>query len=280
VEQLRNKDKIDLDILDTRLAELGSITQVDIYGGEPGILPADYANKLIDVVKQHTDKINIISNFSVIPDWYYREDITSVGVSFDWDQREQHDKVLNNIIMFKRPVSMLMLATEELIKVDPQLIASTLNTISNVASLEIKPYSTNQYNSFGMNFKLFEEWIKKWLLLNNLNFQLINRDLLNKCISKEYVAYSENHLYIDPKGNYSVLDFDLNDNEYFRPMRDLDEYNCWVIKERVMVENNKFCSQCKWQGHCATEHYRDVKSIENSCNGFKLLLDWYERVES
>ena len=264
-----------MELLDQRLRYLAPVTQVDIYGGEPGTLPIEYANNMIDVIKKHTNRINVISNFSVIPDWYYREDITDISVSYDWDQREQHDKVINNIILFNRAVSILMLATEELIKVDPKVIADTFNSIPNIQSLEIKPYSTNQANMHPMNFKRYEEWIKKWIALD-LNFNLQNINLLNKCISKEYIAYSENHLYIDPYGNYNVLDFDLNDNEYFRQIKDLNEYQRWCARERFMVEKNQYCRECKWKGHCATEHYRHVKSIDNSCNGFKLLLDWYE----
>ncbi len=281
-EQLRNKDKIDLAVLDNKLGNLGHIEQVDIYGGEPGTLPPAYAKDMINIICKHTDKINVISNLSVIPDWYYLPEITSIGVSYDWDQREQHNKVLTNMILIQRSVAVLMLATEKLIKVDPCLIATTFNNIGNIQSLEIKPYSQNQFNSFDMNFRHYEEWIKRWINLDQtgfLKFQLQNTDILERSVTKEYNAYSDNHLYIDPYGNYSVLDFDLNDKEYFRVIKDLAEYKLWCNKERTMVESNKFCNKCKWVGHCATEHYRNVKSIDNSCNGFKLLLDWYDALE-
>lgn len=268
---------IDLVKLDQQLTKVGPITQVDIYGGEAGTLPAHYGDELVNIVKWHTKNINVISNFSVIPDWFHRPDIT-VSASYDWTFRQHHEKVLNNIIGFSKQVPVLMLATEELCSVDPREIAQILNSIRNIKSLEVKPYSVNQFNQFGMNWNIFEEWIKQWLALD-LKFELVNRTLLENSVNKLYNAYSDNHLYIGPDGEFSVLDFDLNDREYFKHIRDIDEYRAWVAKERNMVEGNKFCSSCEWQGHCMTEHYRDVKSLDHSCNGFKHLLDWYARLE-
>jgi hypothetical protein len=41
------------------------------------------------------------------------------------------------------------------------------------------------------------------------------------------------------------------------------------------------CASCKYFGNCLTEHYRYVKDLDNSCNGYKGLLDWYhERMAS
>lgn len=275
--QLRDKTLVDLSVLDKKLKEVEPITHVDIYGGEAATLPVDYVNDLLSLLKKYTNDINVISNFSLVPEWFHRDDIT-LSASYDWTFRQSHDKVLTNIIGFSKPIPILMLATEELCQVEPKEIASVLNSIRTVKSLEIKPYSTNQYNQYGMNWTIFEDWIKKWLELE-LNFELVNRSLLDNSIKKVYNAYSDNHLYIGPDGEFSVLDFDLNDREYFRHIQDLEDYRKWVNKERHMVENNKFCKGCEWKGHCLTEHYRNVKSLDYSCNGFKRLLDWYATLE-
>lgn len=278
VDQLRDRKLLDLDCLHARLTELGPIEHVDIYGGEPATLPETYALQLLEVLKPHTSNINVISNFSIVPDWFHRTDI-SISASYDWDQRQSHDKVLTNIIGFSRPVAVLMLATEHLCKQQPKVIAEVFNTISTIASVEIKPYSINQFNQHSMDWTVFESWIQVWLTLD-LKFELVNRKLLDQSVKKLYNAYSDNHLYIGPDAGLSVLDFDINDREYFRPIRDLDHYRQWTDDEKRRVKNNKFCSRCRWQGHCATEHYRNVTSIDRSCNGFKNLLDWYARLES
>jgi hypothetical protein len=275
---LRNKSLIDLSLLDLRLIEAGPIEHVDIYGGEPGTLPSHFAIELIDLLKRHTDSINVISNFSVIPDWFRRSDIT-VSASYDWIFREHHDKVLTNIISFSKPIPILMLATDKLCKIQPKEIAKVLNNIRTIGSLEIKPYSQNQFNQYEMDWTVFEEWIKEWIALD-LNFHLVNKDILDNSKNKLYNAYSDNHLYIGPDSNFSVLDFDLNDREYFRPIKDIADYKKWTTNEIQMVQSNKFCRDCRWQGHCATEHYRNVTTLEYSCNGFKNLLDWYDTLEN
>lgn len=278
IDQLRDRKLLDLDLLHTKLQEVGTVEHVDIYGGEPATLPRSYAEKLLDVLQQHTASINVISNFSIVPDWFHRKDIT-ISASYDWNQRQSHDQVLTNIVGFSRPVAILMLATDSLCKEDPKIIARVLNQISTVGSLEIKPYSTNQFNQHGMNWIIFETWIKKWLELD-LNFELVNRKLLDQSINKQYNAYSDNHLYIAPDGEFYVLDFDINDREYFKHIKNLSQYDAWTKNEKQQVKDNKFCSQCRWQGHCATEHYRNVRSIEHSCNGFRNLLDWYAALEN
>ena len=278
VDQLRDKTLLDLNLLDKKLTEAGTIEHIDIYGGEPATLPDAYVAELLTLLKQHTNSINVISNFSIVPDWFHRDDL-SISASYDWTFRQSHEKVLNNIIGFSKPVPILMLATEDLCKIAPKEIATVLNSISTVKSLEIKPYSTNQFNQHTMDWTVFEEWIKIWLALD-LNFEFVNRSLLERSVKKLYNAYSDNHLYIGPDGSFSVLDFDLNDREYFRSMQNLEEYQSWIRAERQMVQTNKFCSKCQWKGHCATEHYRNVTTTNRSCNGFKNLLDWYARLES
>jgi organic radical activating enzyme len=276
--ELSNMQCIDLTVLQGVLDTIGNIEHVDIYGGEPSLLPKHFVDNLLSLLKNYTQSINVISNFSAVPEWFHRSDIT-VSASYDWTMREKHDKVLTNIIGFSKPIPLLMLATDQLCLVDPVDIAEVLNSISTVGSLEIKPYSQNRFNSYEMDWTVFEEWIKKWLELD-LNFELINRRLLEESVSKQYNAFSDNHLYIMPNGDMNVLDFDLNDREYFKLIPTMADYYKWVEQEREMIKNNKFCKNCQWQGHCATEHYRNVKSLDKSCNGFKHLLDWYARLEN
>jgi len=80
------------------------------------------------------------------------------------------------------------------------------------------------------------------------------------------------------------LEFDLNDNEYFLEYDTFDEYLKWCDLEKNKVNKNKICSRCDYYGHCLSEHLREVKNLDNSCNGFKGLLDRYktsyERVEN
>jgi hypothetical protein len=97
-------------------------------------------------------------------------------------------------------------------------------------------------------------------------------------LEKTYNSFSDDHVYITPSGNFSVLEFDLNDNEYFLELDSFDKYLYWAEKEKINL--SPICKQCKYMGHCLTEHYRYVKDLNNSCNGYKGLLEYYERLES
>ena len=104
----------------------------------------------------------------------------------------------------------------------------------------------------------------------------MNEDLILDLLDHIKNAYSDNHLYITPKGDWAVLEFDLNDNEYFMPLKNLKAYCEWASAEKIKIKNNIFCSNCNYEGRCLTEHYREVKTLAHSCNGFKDLLDWSE----
>ena len=106
------------------------------------------------------------------------------------------------------------------------------------------------------------------------NFTFVNADRISSSLNGTYSAYSDAHVYITPSGKFGVLEFDINDNEYFLEFNTFKEYLNWSNKEKLKVNNNPICSQCPYLGRCLTEHYRDVKDLTYSCNGFRYLLDW------
>jgi hypothetical protein len=174
----------------------------------------------------------------------------------------------------------LILASDTLIKNDPNEMIFNLNLLSNITSVEIKPYSTNQANQQGVTFKHFEEFIKQWITSPvEKKFTFVNEYLIQESIDGQRNSFSDDHVYITPSGNYGVLEFDLNDNEFFLEYSSLEEYLEWCEIEKRRVNKNKFCSNCDYFGSCLSEHLREVKNLDNSCNGFKLLMDWYRNYE-
>jgi hypothetical protein len=156
------------------------------------------------------------------------------------------------------------------------------NSLRNLESVEIKPYSTNQANTLDVSFTAYEEFVKKFIENKNRKFTLVNETLIQSVLDKSRNSFSDDHIYITPSGKYGVLEFDLNDNEFFLEYDTLDEYFEWCEKEKQRVSKNKFCSSCSYYGNCLSEHLREVKSLDHSCNGFKHLIDWYKdgRMES
>jgi len=251
-----------------------------LYGGEIGALKKDYFYGLKDTVRKHyTDEINIITNYSMLHDGFFEDDVY-LSVSYDFEAREKSDLVYKNMLMSPVPIAVLILASPEVIEKDVEEMIAMLNMCSSIDSVEIKPYSINQANAHNVTHKQFEEFVVKWIeATTTKNFQFVNQDKIYESINKEYNAFSDDHIYITPNGKYGVLEFDKNDKEYFLELDTWEDYIAWTQKEKADNVSD-ICKSCDYFGHCLTEHYRYVKDLDNSCNGYKGLLDYYARMES
>lgn len=278
-EQLADKTLLDLNILAARIDEVLSIDTihgVDLYGGEIGLLTEEYVEELCGILTSRgIDDINIITNLSMVnrvitnPDLY-------VSVSYDFDCREQHDRVWSNLLMLDRQFSILILASKDLIIKDVDQMISQLNLLKNLISVEIKPYSINQSNSYPVSDKDFELFIQKWLESDiEMSFEFVNENNIKKTLNGTRNAFSNDHVYITPEGKFAVLEFDLNDKEYFKTLNTILEYKEWALNE-PNKNVSQICKSCDYYGRCLTEHYRYVKDLNNGCNGYKGLIDWYK----
>jgi len=278
--QLGDQTKIDLDVLDKRLAEISKwepITHVDLYGGEIGALKKEYFYGLRDVIRKHyKDKININTNFSMLHEGFFEDDFY-LSVSFDWQAREKADIVFKNMMLSPVPIAVLVLASPKVIAGNVDEMIMTMNACKQVKSVEIKPYSTNQANAHPVTHKDFEQFVIKWLESpTKKNFKFINEENIKKSLRKEYNAFSNDHVYITPTGTFAVLEFDRWDNEYFKEYDNFKDIVLWQDNEPQ--ENcSDVCHKCEHFGHCLTEHYRYVLESEIDtvgCNGYKGLLEY------
>jgi len=275
---LSDPKTLDLNELDNRLAEIimnEPIDYVDLYGGEITLLSDDYLQQLIDTIrKYYSGQINVVTNLVQHNAFLLRDDIT-LSVSYDFFCREASTKTFNNIVTTPKDVHILMLASRCLIEKDVADMVNIFNAVSNIVSVEIKPYSSNQHNQQDVKYEEFEEFVKKWIELPK-DFQFINEDNIKDSLAGKRNAYSNDHIYITPSGKFAVLEFDENENEYFLELEDYNKYIEWTAIEQMRVHENLICNNCSYLGHCLSEHLRDVKSRKYSCNGFKHLLDWYK----
>ncbi len=275
-EQLADQNKIDLDKLDNLLADIPSIDYIDLYGGEIGALKKDYFYGLKDTIrKYYSDEINIITNYSMLHEGFYEDDVY-LSVSYDFEAREKNDKVYFNMLQSPVPIAVLILASPRVIEMDVDNMIQQLNICSSIESVEIKPYSINQANAHNVTHKQFEDFVIRWLQSSvPKKFDFVNEANIQRSLQKQYNAFSDNHIYITPNGKYGVLEFDKNDKEYFLELDNWDDYIAWTKKEKSDNVSD-ICKSCKYFGTCLTEHYRYVKDLDNSCNGYKRLLDWYK----
>jgi hypothetical protein len=258
------------------LSQVPDIAHIDLYGGEIGALKKDYFYGLRDVIRKHyKDKINIITNYSMLHEGFYEDDFY-LSVSYDWEAREKSDKVYQNMLLSPVPIAVLVLAGPAVLKMDVDELIQSMNLCSSVDSVEIKPYSINQANNHNVSHADYEEFVKKWIESPvKKNFEFINEYYIRDVISKDRNAFSDDHVYITPNGNFGVLEFDLNDKEYFLELESFDDYINWTTKEKASNVSN-ICRSCEYFGGCLTEHYRYVNSLDNSCNGYYNLINWYK----
>jgi MoaA/NifB/PqqE/SkfB family radical SAM enzyme len=277
--QLSSKNILSLDILETLLDELVkkkyTVNHIDLYGGEIALLEQSYLDELmVKTQRFELPDVNVVTNLSKIVPFFLRDDVY-LSVSYDFSARERYDEVFYNLTQINKPISILMLASPELLKLDVENIISQLNLIRNIVSVEIKPYSTNQANRLNVSDNAFENYIKTWLQAKTeKKFEFINYLNIVESLRKTRNAYSDNHLYITPNGKFAVLEFDVNNNEYFLELDNIDDYTKWTEQEKEKIQVNQYCSSCQYKGNCLTEHYRNITSLEESCSGFKNLLDW------
>ena len=279
--QLNDTKLLPIEKLEQRLQEItmhDKIDMVDLYGGEMGLLPKSYVEELKLLFKAYgINDINLITNLSMVNDIIKDEDFY-ISVSYDFDAREKNDLVWKNMLLLERSFSVLVLASPKVLSMNVNEMIQSFNLIPNINSVEIKPYSTNQANQYEINFKDYEDFIKKWITSPiEKKFNFTNEQLIRSSLDKSRSSFSDNHVYITPSGNFGVLEFDLNDNEFFQEYENFQDYLNWCVNEKKRVSKNDFCNKCEYYGHCLSEHLRDVKNLDNSCNGFKLLLDWYKQ---
>jgi sulfatase maturation enzyme AslB (radical SAM superfamily) len=278
-EQLSSKNKLDLKKLENLLIELKDnsfeIDHVDLYGGEISLLNEEYLNSLDTLLEKYDNPtINVVTNLSKINNYFLKEHV-DLSVSFDFDVREKSDLVIQNILKIKKNISILMLASKDLIKKNVDDMINFFNHIENIKSVEIKPYSSNQANNLNVLDIEFENFVKKWITSKiNKNFNFKNYGNIAQSINKTNNSFSDDHIYITPNGKLAVLEFDTNNHEFFLELDSVSDYLNWTNKEKLKVKNNNFCKNCEFLGNCLTEHYREVLSLENSCNGYINLLKW------
>jgi len=279
-EQLSDQKRIPLPVLDKKLEEISKIREIDwidLYGGEIGALKKNYFYGLRDVIRRwYGGKINIVTNFSMLNDTFFENDFY-LSVSYDFEAREKSDIVYNNMFYSPVPIAVLILASEKVIQMNVEQMIKKLNLCSSIESVEIKPYSINQANAQQVTHRDFENFVRKWIESSTIKkFDFINEGKILKSLKKEYNAFSNNHVYITPNGNYAVLEFDKNDKEYFLELKTFKDYLKWANNEPIKNVSD-ICKQCEYYGHCLTEHYRYVKDLNNSCNGYKGLLKYYAK---
>jgi len=284
-DQLKDPTLLPLSVLNDKLVEISKykkITHVDLYGGEITLLDGEYIQGTIDVIRNHySGKVSVITNLTTVPAWLSGPDI-DLSVSWDYTEREQNTIVMNNMVALDTPFHVLMLASKGMIEWDDATMMeaiSVCNTLPKLQSVEIKPYSTNQANTDDTSFKDYEGFVRRWIELSPIEsrgYEFVTESNINRVLDGKGHAWSDDHIYVTPDGDFAVLEFDRNGHEYFLPVYDWFDYLKWVMDEYLTFNTNKHCGDCEFRGRCMSEHLRPIKNFDvESCSGLKGLLEWY-----
>lgn len=278
--QLSDKTLLPLEKLEQSFDELlehFEIGHVDIYGGEVLLLPEEYLLRVKGILMDRgIDDIVLVTNLSHVPDIVHDKDL-KISVSYDFSAREKHEKVFENIMLLSNRFVMLTLASREFLdQVTPDEYVNVLSSLPHLWHAEIKPYSANQANDHPVSFKEYEEFV--WQVINhpNRNFTFENEWQLEDVVSGERNAFSDDHVYITPTGDFAVLEFDAENREYFKVVNGVAGYLEWCELEKARVSLNAICNACPYYGKCLSEHLREVVALDESCNGFRNLIERWE----
>ena len=279
-EQLSSKDLIPLEKIEGYLKEITQYREIDIidlYGGEISLLPKGYVEELLPLLVSYCNRFNALTNLSTIRDWFYYPFI-NLCISYDFDAREQHDKVFNNLLELTsngRSFALNLLATPHVMSLDTDEMAKKLSLLTTLEVVEVKPYSTNQANSFNYSFLDYQEFLIRFIdSCTKYNVPCNNLELVYLALEGETHDYTSSNLFISPTG-LAVLDFDLNGREYFRHFPDFPSVLKWGEREEERIKHS-FCGYCKYLNRCLTEHLGEVKNLDNGCSGLYHLLEHYE----
>lgn len=280
--QLADKGKVDLDVLRERLEDISNhytISHIDVYGGEVTLLPKWYQRSFMNLIESFNQtSINVVTNYTAPNSPILTEYDTELSVSYDHVARPNHGTVYENLLLAPVPVVILTLVSREFLDtVDIDEYVRSLSVLQNLVSVDIKPYSSNQSNDHAVSYLEYEKVVKQIIDHPDRRFHLTNVDQIREVLSGNHNAYSDNHLYITPLGDLSVLDFDEHDREYFRKVGTIEEYREWTRRE-VALTDTGMCVNCKYRGGCLSEHIRVVTDMSESCNGFFNLLEAYNGI--
>lgn len=253
-----------------------SLRHVDLYGGEVALIPAPRIEAIINTIKFfYHNPINVITNLTSVPDFLFRDDV-DISVSWDYKARARNEEVYRNMLLLKKPFHVLLLASDNLLKLGKDEIVHVINLLNNLdylVSFEIKPYSESKFNSYKKDFVQFENWVQIWIDLHSrMNFQFTNIQKIVDVHLYKNSSWSDDHLYITPEGELAVLDFDSAGKEFFKKVEDIPHYEDWCRKEKLKFNNDEICGSCKYLGRCLSEHLV-VATQGQSCSGFFHLLE-------
>ncbi len=184
-KQLSDQTTLDLEVLHNRICEFGlygyAVEGVDIYGGEVTLLDDQYQLDLLALLEEHDiTSVNVITNLSRPKAPILLSPLVTVGVSYDFTARKEHERIASKMREFYKPIDVLVLAVPEVIKdYSGDFLITFFNAMPQVRSVRVLPYSANQSNV---------------LEVTNTDFEYYIRDIIDSPLEKKFTFVNENDI--------------------------------------------------------------------------------------
>lgn len=261
------KDRVDT------LLDHFEIGHVEISGGGTLLLPPEYllATKRV-LMEREIDDIVVSTDLFHLSEVVHDKDFT-ISVTYDFLGTERSDRVFENIMLLSRPFFLVTSASDDFLdRVTPDNYVNMLSTLSLLWHAEIKSPNIERVDRELKTFRRVEEFI--WQVINHpkRNFTLENEWRLDYVVNGEQKGFKEDCVYIAPTGEFGVMEVDGKGREHFKAMDSID-----VLLKRLRVSKNATCNICPYYGKCLSEHTRETVAIDGSCNGFRNLIERWEK---
>ena len=275
-----DKKIIDSNMLKMQLDEIASMRDIEeiiVAGGESTLLPLRLLQQIIYTCKDYTDNVNFITNFSDSEIAGVVYSITgNICVSINKERQGYEDTVQKLLSSDLENISLSIVATPDILAMEKQKLIGKLEVLKrpvlflqyspSIYNNVVYPVSNRDYEAFMIGF--IKEYLKK-----QRNFDLLNLQDIENCLSKNEEPWQDSVVFIDPYNRYTGLEY-IGNREHFMGFGSIAELEESSARQKALFLSK--CRSCKYFGNCYAEHMKDWDS-DDSCCGMKGLLEWYEK---
>lgn len=271
---------IDSNMLKMQLDEIASMRDIEeiiVAGGESTLLPLRLLQQIIYTCKDYTDNVNFITNFSDSEIAGVVYGITgNICVSINKERQGYEDTVQKLLSSDLENISLSIVATPGMLAMEKQKLIGKLEVLKRpVLFLQYSPsiYNNVVYPVSNRDYEAFIKGFIKEYLKKPRNFDLLNIQDIENCLSKNEEPWQDSVVFIDPYNRYTGLEY-IGNREYFMEFGSIAELEESSTRQKALFLSK--CRSCKYFGNCYAEHMKDWDS-DDSCCGMKGLLEWYEK---
>lgn len=275
-----DKKIIDSNMLKMQLDEIASMRDIEeiiVAGGESTLLPLRLLQQIIYTCKDYTDNVNFITNFSDSEIAGVVYSITgNICVSINKERQGYEDTVQKLLSSDLENISLSIVATPDILAMEKQKLIGKLEVLKRpVLFLQYSPsiYNNVVYPVSNMDYEAFMIGFIKEYLKKQRNFDLLNLQDIENCLSKNEEPWQDSVVFIDPYNRYTGLEY-IGNREHFMGFGSIAELEESSARQKALFLSK--CRSCKYFGNCYAEHMKDWDS-DDSCCGMKGLLEWYEK---